>query len=273
MNELTAFQAFVLGALQGLAEFLPISSSAHLALAPWAFGWPEPGLAFDVALHVGSLTALLWYFRAEWVAMARAALSMLSTRRVETFEQRRVILLVIATIPGGIAGLLLEKKAETAFRAPALTAAALIVMGVFLWLVDARAPRARGQESLTNLDALLIGCAQAVALIPGVSRSGATITAGRALGFDRESSATFSFMMSMPIIAAAAVLKVPKAIAAGGVNLPLAIAVATAALSSAVAITVLLRFVKTRGLGVFALYRFALGAAVLALVAYRARGS
>ncbi len=268
--ELTVFQAFVLGALQGLAEFLPVSSSAHLALAPWAFGWPEPGLAFDVALHVGSLAALLWYFRTEWVALVRAAWSIVATRRVETVEQRRAVLLIIATIPGGIAGLLLEKKAEAAFRAPALTAAALIVMGAVLWIVDARASRNKKIESFTNLDALLVGCAQAVALIPGVSRSGATITAGRALGFDRESAATFSFLMSMPIIAAAAVLKVPKALAQGGVTLPLAVAVITAALSSAVAINVLLRFVKNRGLGVFALYRFALGAAVLALVAYRA---
>ena len=270
MNDLSAFQAFVLGALQGLAEFLPISSSAHLALAPWAFGWPEPGLAFDVALHVGSLVALLWYFRAEWIVLVRAALSIVATRRVETVEQRRVILLVIATIPGGIAGLLLEKKAETAFRAPALTAAALIVMGAVLWIVDARASRDRRLDSFTNLDALLAGCAQAFALIPGVSRSGATITAGRALGFDRASAATFSFLMSMPIIAAAALLKVPKALAQSGVTLPLVVAVVTAALSSVLAITVLMRFVRTRGLGVFALYRFVLGAAVLALVAYRA---
>ncbi len=270
MNELSVFQAFVLGALQGLAEFLPISSSAHLALAPWAFGWPEPGLAFDVALHVGSLAALLWYFRAEWIALVRAALSIVTSRRIETVEQRRVILLVIATIPGGLAGLLLEKKAEHAFREPALIAAALIVMGAVLWIVDARSRRDRTLDGLTTRDAILIGCAQAFALIPGVSRSGATITAGRALGFDRASAATFSFMMSMPIIAAAAILKVPKALAQGGVTLPLAVAVVTAALSSLLAITVLMRFVKTRGFGVFALYRFALGAAVLALIAYRA---
>jgi len=269
MNDLTVFQSFVLGALQGLAEFLPISSSAHLALAPWAFGWPEPGLAFDVALHVGSLAALLWYFRAEWIALARAAVSILATRRVETVEQHRVILLVIATIPGGIAGLLLEKKAETAFRAPALTATALIVMGALLWIVDARASRERKLDSFTKLDAFLTGCAQAFALIPGVSRSGATITAARSLGFDRESAATFSFMMSMPIIAAAAVLKVPKALAESGVTLSLTVAVLTAAVSSVFAITVLLRYVKHRGLGVFAVYRFVLGAAVLALVAHR----
>jgi undecaprenyl-diphosphatase len=270
MHELSLFQSFILGALQGLAEFLPVSSSAHLALAPWAFGWPEPGLAFDVALHAGSLVALLWYFRTEWVALARAALQIVTTRRVETVEQRRVVLLVIATIPGGIAGLLLEKKAETAFRAPALTAAALIVMGALLWIVDARAPRSKTLGGFTNLDAFWCGCAQAFALIPGVSRSGATITAARALGFDRESAATFSFMMSMPIIAAAAILKVPKALATSGVTLSLSVAVLTAAVSSVFAISVLLRYVKRRDLAVFAVYRFVLGAAVLALVAFRA---
>jgi undecaprenyl-diphosphatase len=271
MNDLSGFQAFVLGTLQGLAEFLPVSSSAHLALAPWAFGWREPGLAFDVALHVGSLVALLWYFRAEWVALARAAWSIVATRRVANAEQRRVVLLIVASIPGGIAGLLLAQRAETAFRAPALTALALIVMGAVLWVVDARAPRDRAGDAFTNRDALLIGCAQALALIPGVSRSGATITAGRALGFDRASAATFSFLMSTPIIAAAALRELPRALRQGGVTMPLAVGVVSAALSSALAITVLLRFVKTRGLGAFALYRFALGAAVLALVAYRAR--
>ena len=137
MNDLTLFQSFIMGALQGFAEFLPISSSAHLSLAPWAFGWPEPGLAFDVALHVGSLIALLWYFRAEWLALTRAAVAIIFTRRVVGAEQLKLTFLVIATIPGGAAGYLLEKKAETVFRAPVLTAAALIVMGAVLWIVDA----------------------------------------------------------------------------------------------------------------------------------------
>ena len=270
MNDLTLFQSFVLGALQGFAEFLPVSSSAHLALAPWAFGWPEPGLAFDVALHVGTLVALLWYFRVEWVALLRAAQAIVRTRRVDTVEQRRVVLLVIATVPGAIAGLVLEKQAETIFRAPSLTAMALIAMGGLLWIVDARSRSTRTLSGMAMADALLIGCAQAFALIPGVSRSGATITAGRALGFDRSSAAVFSFMMSMPIIAAAAVLKVPKALHASGVTASLLLGVATAALSGWLAIAILLRFVQTRGFGVFVVYRFVLGGAVLALVAVRA---
>jgi undecaprenyl-diphosphatase len=269
MTDPTIPQSVILGALQGFAEFLPISSSAHLSLAPWAFGWEEPGLAFDVALHVGTLVALLWYFRAEWARLIVAGLAILRQGKASTPEEWRAVFLVIATVPGAVAGLLLEKQAETVFRAPALTATALIVMGALLWLVDARARRERPLAAMTWRDALLIGCAQAFALIPGVSRSGATITAGRALRFDRSDAAVFSFLMSMPIIAAAAVLKVPKVIAAGGLTPSLAVGVTTAAVSGWVAIAVLMRLVRTRGFAVFAVYRFLLGAAVLALVAAR----
>ena len=270
MNDPTIFQSCVLGVLQGLAEFLPISSSAHLSLAPWAFGWEEPGLAFDVALHLGTLLAILSYFRREWIALVRASLEIVVTRRISTPEQRRVLLLIAATIPGAVAGLLLEKQAETVFRTPVLTAAALIVMGAILWWVDVRAPRTRELASLRARDAWLIGFAQAFALIPGVSRSGATITAGRALKLTRESAAVFSFMMSMPIIAAAAVLKLPRALASHGVTPALVVGVATATVSGLLAIEVLLRFVRVRGYGIFAVYRFLLGAAVLALAWSRA---
>ncbi len=133
---LTNFQALVLGLLQGLGEFLPISSSAHLALAPWLFHWPDPGLGFDVALHFGTLLAVLWYFRGEWVSLLRALGQIVTTRKIETVEQHRAAFIIVATIPGGIFGLLLEKKAETVFRSPALIAWALIVLGVILWAVD-----------------------------------------------------------------------------------------------------------------------------------------
>ena len=273
MNDLSLFQSLVLGALQGLAEFLPVSSSAHLALAPWAFGWPEPGLAFDVALHLGTLVAVLWYFRRDWLRLTMAAFSIVRERRVSTDDQRLVTWLIIATVPGAIAGLLFEKQAEHLFRAPSIIAAALIEMGALLWIMDARATRAareRPLRAMTWRDALLIGCAQAFAIIPGVSRSGATITAGRALSFTRADSVKFSFMMSMPIIAAAAVLKVPKLIDAGGLTPSLLVGVTTAALTGWLAITILMRLVQFRGFRVFALYRFALGAAVLMLVWHRA---
>jgi len=267
---MTPFQALVLGLLQGLAEFLPISSSAHLTLAPWVLGWDDPGLSFDVALHVGTLVAVLWYFRAEWRRLARAAAAVARQGgRAVTPDQRELTLLVVATIPGGLAGLALERRADEAFRAPALIASTLIAMGIILWAVDRWAGSDRTIGALTWRDAIAIGVAQAFALVPGVSRSGATITAGRALRLDRENAAVFSFLMSMPIIAAAALLKVPHVIRAG-ITAPLVIGVVTAAISGWLAIAVILRYVKSHSYGVFAIYRIVVGVAVLALVAHRA---
>lgn len=269
---MTVFQALVLGILQGLAEFLPISSSAHLALAPWVFGWPEPGLAVDVALHVGTLVAVLVYFRDEWMRLIVAALEIVRTQRIQTMEQRRVIFLIVATIPGGLAGIFLNDYAESTFRSPALIASALAVMGIVLWLVDRTRPANRPLESLKWSDAILIGIAQAAALLPGVSRSGATITAGRALELDRASAATFSFLMSMPIIAAAAVFKVPHLLRSGGASLPLLVGVTASAISGWLAIAIVMRYVRSHSYGVFAGYRVVLGAAVIALFFIRVRG-
>jgi undecaprenyl-diphosphatase len=266
---MTVFQALVLGVLQGLAEFLPISSSAHLSLAPWVFGWPDPGLAFDVALHVGTLAAVLWYFRRAWGRLALSAIAIVRRRRIETPEERRVAFLILATIPGAIAGLLVEDYAETVFRTPALTAVALIVMGIVLWAVDRTAPVARPLDDMRWLDALLIGSAQVFALIPGVSRSGSTMTAARALRFTRESAAAFSFLMSMPITAAAAVLKVPDALHGTGLTTPLVVGVLSSAVSGWIAISFLLRYLARHSFGVFAVYRVILGALILGLVASR----
>src|SRR5690348_5517027 len=181
---MTLFQAIVLGIIQGLSEFLPISSSAHLALTPWLLRWPEPGLSFDVALHTGTLVAVLAYFRAEWIRLIRAAWEIVTTRNVANESQQRVVLLVIATIPGGMAGLALDKYAETTYRAPALIAWAMIVLGILLWLADLGAREVRKLSDMKPGAALLIGIAQIFALIPGVSRSGSTITAGLADLFD-----------------------------------------------------------------------------------------
>jgi undecaprenyl-diphosphatase len=267
---MTSFQALVLGLVQGLTEFLPISSSAHLSLIPWFFGWTDPGLAFDVALHFGTLVAVLWYFRAEWGRLISAAVSIVRNRSVQTVEEKRVLFLILATIPGAIGGLLLEKKAETAFRAPALTATALMVMGIVLWAVDRYSRMDRELKTMRWLDALFIGIAQVFALIPGVSRSGSTITTGRLLKFDRQSAAVFSFLMSMPIIAAAVVLKGPDAVRESGETIPLIVGVLAAAVSSWLAISILLRYVIRHSLGIFALYRLILG--VIVLVVLYSRG-
>ena len=266
---MTVFQAVILGLVQGLAEFLPISSSAHLVLTPWIFGWSDPGLAFDVALHVGTLVAVLWYFRAEWVRLTRSAFAVLRHRRADTDDTRRFVYLVIATVPAAIGGLLLEDYAETTFRSPRLLAVTLIVMGLVLWAADRFAPRNRPLGAMRWRDALFIGLAQVLALVPGVSRSGSTMTAGRALHFDRQSAAVFSFLMSMPVTAAAAVLKVPDLVRTEGISTPLVAGIVSAAVSSWLAIAVLLRYVARHSFGVFALYRLALGAVILLLLASR----
>jgi len=267
---MTLFQAFILGLLQGLAEFLPISSSAHLALAPWLFGWPEPGLAFDVALHVGTLVAILGYFRAEWARLIRAGWNVSRNLRAETPEEWRAVYIVIATVPGVIAGVLLQKQAEATFRAPVLIAEALIVMGVVLWVIDRIMPQTRQLGTLRARDAILIGCAQAFAVVPGVSRSGATISAGRALKLDRESAATFSFLMSAPIIAGAAAFEGRHLIHTQFFGMPLVVGVLTSAIAGWFAIAALLRYVSHRSYGIFALYRLVLGAVVIWVI--HARG-
>lgn len=266
---MTVFQALILGLLQGLTEFLPISSSAHLSLTPWVFGWEPPGLSFDVALHVGSLGAVLWFFRKAWADLLRAAYSIVRYRQVRSPEEKRVLFLILATIPGAIGGLLLEEKAETVFRTPLLTAFALIVMGIILWATDKFSTQDKHLDGMRWGDALLIGMAQVVALVPGVSRSGSTMSAGRMLKFDRHSAAVFSFLMSMPITTAATVLKVPEVIREGGYSAPLIVGVVAAALSSWLAISVLLKFVINHGFGIFALYRIVLGLVVLAIIYMR----
>src|SRR5262245_38908432 len=265
---MTVFQAIVLGVVQGLSEVLPISSSAHLTLTPWVLGWPDPGLDVDVALHLGTIIALVWFFWQEWITLAGAALEILKKRRVETEGERRVVWVVIATIPGALAGYLLQSHAKTIFRAPALVGAMLSVMGIVLWAVDRATRQDRGLESMRWTDALFIGLAQMFAIIPGVSRSGSTITAGRGVRFSRESAAVFSFLMSLPITTAAVVFEGRHAIREGSMA-PLIAGVVASAISGWLAIAVLLRYVARHSYGLFALYRLIVGGAVLVLAAMR----
>jgi undecaprenyl-diphosphatase len=230
------------------------------------FGWEDPGLAFDVALHFGTVLAVLWYFRMEWAALVRAAFGIIRTGRVETPEKRRVIYLIVATIPGAAGGYLLQSRAESAFRSPQVIAIALIVMGLILWLVDRRVDQRRILGEMRVVDALLIGLSQVIALIPGVSRSGSTITTGRGLRFDRESAAEFSFLMSMPIIAAAVVMEGPKALQEGGLTNELMSGVVASAISGWLAISILMRYVSRHSYGIFAFYRVLLGIGVLAVI-------
>lgn len=254
----SALQAMILGAVQGLTEFLPVSSSAHLVLIPWLMGWEDSGLAFDVALHLGTLLALVIYYWSTWVKMAASLAN-------DDLESRRLLaLVVVATIPGAIIGLLFEKQAETIFRSPALIAAMLALLGVALWVFDRAMPMRRKINEMTFLDAALIGLSQAFAIIPGVSRSGSTITVGRIMRLEREDAANFSFLMATPIIAGAGLIEGRKLLHVGLTG-DVWLGFAAAAIFGIMAISFLLHLVRTRTYVGFAWYRIIAAAFVFAV--------
>ena len=256
---MTVLQALILGIVQGLGEFLPISSSAHLVLIPWLFGWKDPGLTFDVALHMGTLLAVVLYFWKDWVRLIKGAL------RPQPSDDKRIFwYLVVATIPGGLFGLALEKKAETAFRAPLLIGIMMIVMGALLYLADKKR-QLRKMNTMTMVDAIWIGASQALAIIPGVSRSGSTMTTARFLDLTREDAARFSFLMSTPIILGAGVLKL-RHLTMASIDLPFSVGVISAFVVGILSISFLLRYLKTSNFGLFVGYRFILGFIVIGLV-------
>ena len=258
----SGFEAIVLGAVQGLAEFLPISSSAHLVLVPWLFRWTDPGLVFDVALHLGTLLALLIYYWRDWVAMVASLFNGDRERR------RLLMMLIVASIPGAVIGMLFEKQADTTFRSPLLIAIALAALGIVLWVVDRGAPQSRKINDVTLGDALLIGFSQAFAIFPGVSRSGSTITAGRLLRLERADAANFSFLMATPIIAGAGFFE-GRHLIHEGVTSDVVAGFVTAALFGIIAIAGLIRFVRTRTYEPFAWYRVVVAAFVIAIYIMR----
>jgi len=265
------FHAFVLGLVQGLAEFLPISSSGHLIIVPWLFHWPDPGLGFDVALHWGTLVAAVVYFRRDIVLILRGFWhSLFKTSRdlQNNIYQKLAWLLIIASIPGAIIGKLLEDPAANAFRNPLLVAATLGVMGVVLYLADVYGKKQKNLNHITKLEALWLGISQAIAIIPGVSRSGATMTAGLGLGFRREDAARFSFLMLMPIAFGAGLLKFKDF--HNGVTTPeLVVGFVTSAIVGYLAIKFLLNYLNRSDFKIFAWYRIA--AAALIVIVYLVR--
>jgi undecaprenyl-diphosphatase len=254
-------QAAVLGVVQGLTEFLPISSSGHLILVPWLFGWRDPGLVFDVAIHFGTLVALVAYYWRTWLDLLR-------------HDRRLLGLLVAGCIPAGLIGVVGEKISEDYFRAPWQVGVGLIVFGLLLYWADHAGAKVREREDLTLRDALLIGGAQGLAaLLPGMSRSGITITAALLLGFKRETSATVSFLLATPITAAA-VLWAARHLVSGrevAVGAPaFALGIVASGIAGFLAIHYLLRYVRTRSFAPFVGYRIVVG--VLVLVLALARG-
>ena len=259
-------QITVLALIQGLTEFLPISSSAHLILVPSLFGWPDQGLAFDVAVHIGTLAAVVTYFRKDIWLMARDWTSSLVTRQ-PTSNSRLAWWVIFATIPAVLFGLFLNSGLEEAMRNPLLIAATTIGFGALLWWSDVKGKQIRDEYSLSFKDILIIGIAQAIALIPGTSRSGITITAALMLGLTREAAARFSFLLSIPIILGAGLLKITDLMESTD-PIPwrdLIAGTVISAVAAYIVIAVFLKWINKIGMAPFAWYRFALGALLIYL--------
>jgi undecaprenyl-diphosphatase len=270
--------AIVLGITQGLSEFLPISSSGHLIVVPWLFGWKElTGKAnadlnktFDVALHVGTFVAAVAYFWRDLVRLAGAGLRSIAARAVRTPDERLAWLLLLSSIPGAIVGATLEDVIDKQLGRIWLIAVMLIVFGLVLAVVDERARAYKPEEGYGRREALVMGLAQAAALSPGVSRSGITITAGRALGFERDAAARLSFLMAIPITGGAALFKGAKLLANGmppGTAAAFVWGIAASAVTGLAAVWLVLRVVRTRSFLPFVVYRVLAGLAVLAVLA------
>jgi len=260
----------VLGIIQGLTEVLPISSSAHLILVPWLFKWPESGLTFDVALHLGTFIALCLYFWRDIIELLINFFNGLSGKGLHTPASRLPFYLIAGTIPAAIAGKTLEGPIEEIFRkSPALIAGFLIIFGLLLAFADTTGAKRWRMDKINLKFALIIGVAQCLALMPGVSRSGITITAALLLGFHREAAARFSFLISLPIVAGAAILKVGHLVKTGipaGEGIPLAIGISTSAVFGFLSVAFLLKLVQRDSLYPFVWYRLFAGSAALVLV-------
>lgn len=269
-----AFQALVIGIVQGLTEFLPISSSGHLIVVPYLLGWTDPflsSLAFSVVLHMGTLLALIAYFWRDWARLVPAGLLAIRARSFGGDPERRLAWLIAATLPPAVVlGVLLSDFFERQVRQPVLVALMLVVGAAILWLADRLGRQTDGIERLGFAGAFAIGCAQSLALVPGISRSGISISAGMGLGLRREAAARFSFLMATPVIAGAGLFELRKLLAgdvAGDASAgAIAVGFAAAAFSGLVAIHVLLRFVRSHRLTAFVAYRLVLAAVVLVVV-------
>jgi undecaprenyl-diphosphatase len=274
------WQALVLGVVQGATELLPVSSSGHLILAPWLGGWTfleehdEFNQTFDVALHLGTMLAVVGYFARDLWAMVVAFLHTLRTRRLETPDERLAWIVLIATIPAGIVGLALEDTITAHLGEPWQIAIFLAVFALVLWLVDRR-PATRAAHELSLKDGLAVGVAQALALMPGVSRSGITITAGRLFCLDRDAAARLSFLLLVPTVLGAVVLKGVKDVLLGdlppGWKGPFAVGVLSAWGTGLLAIEWLLGYVRRHTYGLFVVYRLVVAALIVLLIAVGAR--
>ena len=265
---MTIIQGIILGIVQGLTELLPISSSAHLFLIPWIFNWDIPE-SFDVALHFGTLLAIGIFFFKDWIELIKGGYNFVAKKK-KTTEGRMFWYIVIATLPGGIIGFILDKYAENLLTKPMIIAIALIVMGIILYLVDRFAKKQTEYKDMNFRQTFLIGLSQSLAFIPGVSRSGVTMTAGRALGVKREAVAKYSFMLSAPIVLAATVFKLKDFIEyfliadVAGI-IAFAMGVIMSFIVGIIVIKFLLEYLKKGSFKGFAIYRIIIGIVVIAI--------
>jgi len=270
-----SLQALFLGILQGLTEFLPISSSAHLILAPWFFRWQNSlvdSLTFDVALHAGTLVAVLWYFWKDWVDLTLGFFRIVTRRSIGSFQEKLILYLVLATIPAAIAGFLMQGMIESSFRNPGLIVFPLTGVSFLMIFVEKRARNSHPLDKITLPDSLLIGFAQALALLPGVSRSGITITAGLFRGYQREAATRFSFLLSTPAIAGAAFLQLRHLFSPGTItDWPVfAIGFFASGIVGYLSIAFLMRYLRQHTLNLFAAYRLVLAAVIIFMICWKA---
>ncbi|OWK27337.1 MAG: undecaprenyl-diphosphatase UppP [Parcubacteria group bacterium GW2011_GWA2_38_13b] len=257
-------QSIILGITQGITEFLPISSSGHLILIPKIFGWNDPGLSFTIALHWGTLFGVIGYFYKDWLKIFKNAF-IYSDNSIDNNQNKILYFIIIATIPGAFAGYFLESKAETIFRNPILVSVTLIVAGIILFISDIMGEKNRQISSITLKSAVLVGLAQAIAIVPGVSRSGITIAAAMFLGLSRKDSAHFSFLLATPIILGAGLVKLPDILNSGVDNIFIA-GFLFSAIAGFFSIKWLLKYVQTKNYFIFVIYRIILGMVFLIFI-------
>ena len=253
------YQALILGIVQGLTELLPISSSAHLTILPWIFNWNIPE-SFDVALHFGTLLAIVLYFYKDWIELIKGGYKY-AVKKEKTVQGRMFWYIVLATIPGGIIGFLLDHFLGNTLNQPIIIAVSLIVMGIILYVVDKNSKSNVKYEEMTLKQTFLIGLSQALAFIPGVSRSGVTITTARAMGVKREAAAKYTFLLSTPIVFAATVLKFNEFV----FNLPFIVGVLASFIVGVFVIRFLLKYIQKGSFKIFAIYRVIFGILIIIL--------
>jgi undecaprenyl-diphosphatase len=267
------YQAVVLAIVQALTEFLPISSTAHLVLIPWLFGWKDAGLTFDVALHAGTLVAVVIYFFRDWVQIIGQAFGLNTGVDPDLRQNRNLLwLLAVGSIPIGIVGYLFDKQADTTWRQPYVIGTMMILVGIVLWMAEKRRVGSKSMSTIQFSDGIAVGLAQAVSVIPGTSRSGATISAGLFRNMNRETAARFSFLLSTPAIAAAVAKKAWDIHKEGGIppdmKVPIVVGILVSGVLGAIVIAFFLRYLRRSSLMPFVYYRIVFGIIVIALAAF-----